>query len=401
MKIIRQKCLAAITYLAFTLITHPVTADENLAQLINERLSHMKSVAAYKWLRKLPIEDLEREATVIESAKRSGLDHGITTHSSEVFFQAQITAAKEIQSYWYQQWATGQGPTNAPDLVKEVRPALITLGNAITAKLSREKVAADQISMQGLSSDTAAAIASAVNNVEKYHTPLDQVTKSGVLRVGTTWDYAPFSTKRDNQPTGIDIDLAQDLAESLGAEVVFVTTSWPTLMKDFEAGKFDIGMSGISINLQRARTAFFSNAYHSGGKTPIVRCRDITRFDSLDKIDSATTRLIVNPGGTNQRFVNNRIKHASVALHDDNRTIFRELIAGRADVMITDEIEVRLQSNINDELCAAMPDQTLTFQEKGYLLPQNQTWKNYVDTWLKQRTGDGTLAASFERHRAN
>ncbi|MDZ7686147.1 MAG: hypothetical protein U5O39_15000 [Gammaproteobacteria bacterium] len=50
---------------------------------------------------------------------------------------------------------------------------------------------------------------------------------------------------------------------------------------------------------------------------------------------------------------------------EDNRTIFNEIIAERADVMITDAIEVRLKAYAHEELCAAMPGETFTDQGEG------------------------------------
>ena len=92
------------------------------------------------------------------------------------------------------------------------------------------------------------------------------------------------------------------------------------------------------------------------------------------------------------------IKQAKKILHLDNRTIFDEIINGNADLMITDEIEVKLQSARHPELCPTMPGRTLTYQEKGYLMPQDQRLKEYVDLWLALRLGDGTVASTFERH---
>jgi cyclohexadienyl dehydratase len=69
--------------------------------------------------------------------------------------------------------------------------------------------------------------------------------------------------------------------------------------------------------------------------------------------------------------------------------------------MITDNIEVELQSKQNQELCAAMPGQTLTYSEKGYLLAQDIIWKEYIDVWLSQQIGDGTVSRIFSRHLAN
>ena len=374
--------------------------DRTLAELVRARLVLMQEVAAYKWRRNLPIEDLAREEAVLVQARRDSLRRGLQVQPTLQFFQLQMDAAKEIQQYWFNRWREGVAPpSNAPDLKTELRPALSDLGGQILAQLGRGEIDAQAVAVQGLSQDSAQQLAAAASGIRHYPDVLAQVLDSGTLRVGTTGDYAPFSEQSaPGQYMGIDIDMARDLAGSLDASIEWVPTTWPTLMADFQAGLFDIGMSGISINLQRQRVAFFSAPYHTGGKTPIARCADAGQFDSLAAIDQDDVQLVVNPGGTNQRFVQNHIRHSQVRVHPDNRTIFEEIRAGRADVMITDQIEVALQSAQHPDLCPAMPGQTLTHASKGYLLPRDTVWKNYIDTWLAQRHGDGTLTLLFKQY---
>ena len=90
---------------------------------------------------------------------------------------------------------------------------------------------------------------------------LDQIVEKKKLTVCTTGDYKPYTylDKNSGKFEGIDIELMQRLGQSLGkdVEVVFVQTSWPTLMKDFLADKCDISAGGVSITLDRARQAYF------------------------------------------------------------------------------------------------------------------------------------------------
>jgi cyclohexadienyl dehydratase len=169
-------------------------------------------------------------------------------------------------------------------------------------------------------------------------------------------------------------------------------------MHDLNAGTYDIAMSGVSRNLDRQKEAYFSIAYHKGGKTPITLCKNINRFNDLKKIDKKSTNIIVNPGGTNERYVDSHIHHAKKIIHPDNRTIFEEIINGHADLMITDSIEVQLKSSQHEELCAAMPEENLTYLDKGYLMPQDEKLKEYVDLWLTTRLADGTVESIFKKH---
>lgn len=396
--------LKSLFMLPALLLTLSASA-EDLTQLVEQRLGYMKDVAAYKWQHKLAIENVEREAVVLDAALNQALRFGLTADSSHHFFSVQISAAKEIQGYWFQQWQShaNSAPEQAASLKHEIRPALLSLGEAITTALADGNTHLSALKVEGLSSAMASELGSAARAVTTYPNRLAQVLDSGVLRVGTTGDYAPFSYRPDSsdgsaQWRGIDIDLAKNLAQSLGVEIQWVHTSWPTLMNDLHNGRYDIGMSGISINLTRQQTAFFSNAYQRGGKAPLIRCADSSKYRSLDDIDQSETRVIVNPGGTNQKFTDANIHQANIAVHDDNRSIFNEIINHTADVMFTDKIEIKLQTRRHPELCAAIEEQTLTYSEKGFLLPQDVVWKAYVDTWLNMRSGDGTLEKLFNTH---
>jgi cyclohexadienyl dehydratase len=379
---------------------------ERLFELIEARLELMRGVAAYKFSNQLAIEDQARETIVLDDAAGAALAYGLTPASSRFFFAIQIEAAKEIQRYWFEEWADNrQLPESIPSLQDELRPRLNELGEAIVSTIAdtypiTDKSLANQfvrsVNIEGLSDSTKYALFRALFEVEKFPNRLDQIVATGVLRVATTGDYAPFSTVRDDLPAGIDIRLAGDLARSLGVDIRWVKTSWPTLLDDLRAGSFDIAMSGISRTLARQQVGFLSQPYHVGGKTPISRCDQTSKYTSLTDIDQPGVRVIVNPGGTNEDFARTQLHQASLISHGDNRSIFAELVAGRADVMITDAIEVRLQTVREPDLCATMQGQpTLTYQEKAYLLPRDLTWREYVDTWLSLRMADGTVAAAF------
>jgi cyclohexadienyl dehydratase len=230
---------------------------------------------------------------------------------------------------------------------------------------------------------------------------LADILKSGVLRVGTTGDYRPFTYLDKASPdkaggaySGLDIDLARSLADALGVKVEFVATSWPTLAKDFDAGAFDIAMGGVSVNLERAKSGLFSAPYLREGKTPITRCADVARFTTLADIDRAGVKVIVNPGGTNEKFDRAHLKEATLVLHPDNTTIFDALAAGDADLMITDASETRYQQKLHTgALCAVHPDSPFDFAEKAYWMPFDPSLKAFVDQWLHMLRENGAFAA--------
>ncbi|MDH5737655.1 MAG: transporter substrate-binding domain-containing protein, partial [Gammaproteobacteria bacterium] len=198
--------------------------------------------------------------------------------------------------------------------------------------------------------------------------------------------------------TGIDIDMARSLASHLDAEVEWIHTSWPDLLQDLKSNRFDIAMSGISVRKERAEFGHFSIPYHRGGKTPIARCEDKDKYSSLEKINLPGVRVIVNPGGTNYAFASQNISSASLRIHEDNRTIFDEIAEGRADVMITDAIEVTLKTGRDNRLCPTMPGKTLTSLAKAYLAPKDDRFIYKVNIWLKRQIDQGHFKSALEEH---
>src|SRR5947209_5578916 len=100
---------------------------------------------------------------------------------------------------------------------------------------------------------------------------LDEIIARGTLRVGLTGDYRPFSTldKSTGEYSGLDVDAARNLAQALGVKLEIVPTTWPSLVADTVSSKFDIGMGGISVTLERQKSAFFSTPVTRTGKAAI------------------------------------------------------------------------------------------------------------------------------------
>jgi cyclohexadienyl dehydratase len=219
---------------------------------------------------------------------------------------------------------------------------------------------------------------------------LDAVQKSAKLRVCTPGDYTPFALqKQEGAFEGLDVDLVQSAAKALGADAVFVKSAWPTLMKDF-VEKCDVAVGGISVTLERQKTAFFSQAYMINGKAPIARCENAARFQTVADIDKPGVTVIENPGGSNERFARANFKSAKILIHADNTTIFDEILKGNADVMISESAETIVQQRLRPGLCAVNPDKPLQYGEMAWLLPRGDVaFKAWIDQWLHLAKASG------------
>ena len=225
---------------------------------------------------------------------------------------------------------------------------------------------------------------------------LDAVLANGTVKVCTTGDYRPFTylDPATGEWSGIDIEMAKDLAAKMDVDVEYVQTSWATLMPDF-LSKCDIAVGGISISMERAEQAFYTTATLDEGKTPITLCENVDKYDTVEEINQPGVRSITPIGGTNEKFADANYPNGDIIRFEDNNAIFDEIIAGRADVMTTDASETLWVANEHPQLCAVHPENPFNFSQKAYLLPRGDAvFQEYLNQWLNMSFNDGTYEAA-------
>lgn len=375
--------------------------------LVAARLDVMTPVAAAKWTAGKAVADPAREQAVLDEAVALAGRMGLAAAPVRDFYALQIALGRSRQEALYAAWrAGGCVPCSPPpDLAalraridginRELLGALYLAAPALAQEdfVERARPIAGQRLGVALPDATDRQQLLAALHAIRFEgaAGLERIRAAGVLRIGTTGDYAPFSVESGGHIRGADIALARALAAGLGLRPVFVRTSWPTLLADLDARRFDVALSGISITPERRAHGRFSLPYQSGGKTLLARCADSARYPTLARVDRRGVRVIVNPGGTNERFVREHIRHARILVHADNRTVFDEIVAGHADVMITDDVEAGLQALRHRELCRTTPT-TLSHADKAAWMLDDAALAGAVDAWLAEAIARGLPA---------
>jgi cyclohexadienyl dehydratase len=403
-------CIAGIAPATAATLREPDALVAEVFALADARLALMPDVAAAKWIAGQAVTDRAREAIVIRSAGERALALGLAREPVEALFAVQVDLAREQQEALHAAWSAdrARAPGVAPSLTGELRPKIDQLTGDLLAALY---LSAPFLADADLDAVAHAALPAtrwrdaertrfvAALRAVRYAQPRApaRAAAAGVLRIGTTADYAPFAVAANEALTGSDIELSERLAAALGLRAVFIHTRWARLVDDLEADRFDIAAGGITVTDARRTRAAFSLPVAHGGKTAIGRCTDRQRFARWEDIDHDGTRVVENVGGLNEQFARSRLRHATLSLHADNRTVMDELVAGRADVMFTDDTEVILATRRLPALCRLLPS-VYDPADKALLLPHDGAWTAPVDAWLRGAIADGLPSMLLERH---
>ena len=234
----------------------------------------------------------------------------------------------------------------------------------------------------------------AVKNVEAGH--LEEILARGTIKIGTTGDYIPMSyfNKNTGEYEGIDAEISKIIAESLGVKIEYIPTTWKTLTQDTLDGKFDIALCGISRNYAREKILEMSDGYGVGifGKTILCRKSDAKKFKNLSDIDKKNIRVMINPGGTNEKFAYANLKNAKIIVYNENAEIPHQISIGNADIMITETVEALNYIKIDKNLAAPLINEPFTKHSCGILMKKgDQEFLNYINFVLTEIRDDGTL----------
>ncbi|OWJ74802.1 ABC transporter substrate-binding protein [Haematobacter genomosp. 1] len=239
----------------------------------------------------------------------------------------------------------------------------------------------------------------APNAAAAQESRLIEVTKSGTLRVCQYPMYYSISFRdpATGEITGIDADLSKELAKELGVELEIVESAFGTFIADIQANKCDIGMFGIGATLKRAQAVEFSKPYLKSSIYAIARADG--PINTWADIDQPGRTAVTTLGSYVEPFMRGYLKEAKLEAISPPATREGELIAGRADVVMSDyPTAIKVQAEF-DWAKIITPDQPLSVTPYAYVVPQgDQIWLNYINLFIDTIKLDGRLDAFAAKH---
>jgi cyclohexadienyl dehydratase len=119
----------------------------------------------------------------------------------------------------------------------------------------------------------------------------------------------------------------------------------------------------------------------------------------LADIDKPEVRVMVNPGGLNEKFANENLTHAIIIIYEKNEEIPSLVAAGEADVMITEITEAPYYVQTDTLLAAPLLNEPFTHGEIGVLMQKGQEdLLQVVNNKIQKMKADGSLRRLHEKY---
>lgn len=141
------------------------------------------------------------------------------------------------------------------------------------------------------------------------------------LRVGITSGYAPVAFQEKGKISGIEVDLAQQIAKLSGLSLQLIEMPWQDLEQALNTEKIDVIMAGISITEARKKRLDFTQPYMTIGQMALIKADNIMSMASKMSMYSAAKRFGAEKNTTGEQFV----KHE---FPNDNNLFFSSVEQG-------------------------------------------------------------------------
>jgi cyclohexadienyl dehydratase len=221
---------------------------------------------------------------------------------------------------------------------------------------------------------------------------LHKILSTGVLRVGTTGDFNPMSMRdpATNTYTGYDIDVARELAKDMGVEIKFVATDWKSIVNGIVADKYDISTSA-SITVKRIPTVGFSEWYFQVGTVPLCLKKNVDRFaGGWESINQPDVKVAVTLGTSQEQQVKRFFPNAKVRTIEAPARDFQEVLAGRADISVTSNLEASTLVKTYPQMTVVPVSEPRAPADLAFMADQDDiVWINFLNHWVKIKKSHG------------
>jgi len=212
------------------------------------------------------------------------------------------------------------------------------------------------------------------------------------LTVGSDIPYPPFEQGKPGSYTGFDIELMEAIGEKIGRTPEFQDTSFETIFRDVQQGKFDAVISAATITEEREKAVDFSNPYYLSEQAVLVK--EGSPIKSLEELEGKTVG--VQQGTTGQELAKEKIGGAEIRPYPEGPDAVNALKSGTVEGVV---IDAPVAANAAEKSGGVeIAEKVPTEEEYGIAVAQGETeLLEEINQGLKEVQDDGTYKTIYEK----
>lgn len=192
---------------------------------------------------------------------------------------------------------------------------------------------------------------------------LETIQEKGKLVVGMSADYAPYEFHYIDENGkdvigGFDVDIANEIADAIGVELVIQEMDFDALVSALPAGKVDVVISGMNPTEERAKVVDFSDIYYNSQHGILVRTEDADKYKTFADLEGA--KVGAQLGSTQEQIAKAEIPNADLQLLANVNNLILELKSGKVDAIVMEKQVAEMAVKNNPDLAVGEP----TYEEK-------------------------------------
>ncbi|MGG5316704.1 transporter substrate-binding domain-containing protein [Enterococcus sp. AZ072] len=184
---------------------------------------------------------------------------------------------------------------------------------------------------------------------------LEAIKESGVLKVATSADFAPFEfhTMVDgkDQVVGADIDLVNEIAKELGVKLEVSDMNYNTVLASLKEGKSDIAVAGLSATEERREQFDFSDDYYNPPQVMVINKSNESTLNSIKAFDDK--QVGGQKGSIQEDVIKEQLPSARLVSIDKVPNMIVEVNGGSLDGVVLEETTAESYVQQNPDLMIA------------------------------------------------
>ncbi len=221
----------------------------------------------------------------------------------------------------------------------------------------------------------------------------DMTIESGKLVMSTNAEFAPYEmTTDDGGFAGIDIEIAQAIADKLGLELVIDDMGFDAALLAVQQGKSDMVMAGVTVDEDRLKVMDFSESYATGVQVIIVKDGSDVTADNFGEHMIGTQK-----GTTSDIYCTDDFGKDHVTTYDSSITAVQALINGQVDCVVVDNAPAQELVKANPGLKILETEYVTESYAIGFA-KGNTELVDAVNNALAELKADGTIQKIIDKY---